>query len=90
MDFIAENGMILTDKDFDEIAKEYESGDWEGGLGPITVGRPRLSEEGVRTISFKLPLSRLSAIDKAIEKSGQSRSEFIREAVDYALIAQLG
>jgi hypothetical protein len=87
MDIITDKGVAVTDEMFDKMAAEYESGTWEGGVGRIVMGRPRLSDEDTQTISFKLTKSRVAAIDRITEKSGETRSEFLRNAVDRALVA---
>ena len=77
----------VTDEQLDSLAADYESGTWKGRLGPVVQGRPRLYEEEMRTISFRIPASRLRAIDAYAERSGKSRSEFLRQAIDDALLA---
>lgn len=77
----------VTDGQLDALAAEYESGDWKGALGPVVQGRPRLYEEEMRTISFRIPASRLRAIDAHAERDGKSRSEFLRQVIDDALLA---
>ena len=77
----------ITDEQLDSLAADYESGTWKGRLGPVVQGRPRLYEEEMRTISFRIPASRLRAIDAYAERSGKSRSEFLRQAIDDALLA---
>ncbi|WP_454933680.1 ribbon-helix-helix domain-containing protein [Actinomyces oris] len=77
----------VTDEQLDSLAADYEAGDWKGRLGPAVQGRPRLYEEEMRTISFRIPASRLQAIDAHAERNGKSRSEFLRQAIDDALLA---
>ena len=77
----------VTDEQLDFLAADYESGDWKGRLGPVVQGRPRLYEEEMRTVSFRIPASRLQAIDAHAERNGKSRSEFLRQAIDDALLA---
>ena len=78
----------VTEEQLDAWAKEYEDGSWKGHLGEITPGRPKLYSEDLETISFRLPKSRVKAIEVVIKKTGGSRSEFLREAVDMALLAK--
>ena len=77
----------VTDEQLDSLAADYDSGDWKGRLGPVVQGRPRLYEEEMRTVSFRIPASRLQAIDAHAERNGKSRSEFLRQAIDDALFA---
>ena len=87
MEYIAENGAVLTDAMLDEMAKEYEDGTWSGH-GPISPGRPPLFDEEMVTVSFRLPISRVKAVETAASESGQSKSEFFRKAVENALLAR--
>ena len=77
----------VTDEQLDSLAADYDSGDWKGRLGPVVQGRPRLYEEEMRTVSFRIPASRLQAIDAHAERNGKSRSEFLRQVIDDALLA---
>lgn len=86
MKHIAEDGTALTDELLDKLAEEYESGAWKGDLGEVTRGRPKLCEEELETVSFRLPKSRIAAIEAVAKKRGQSKSEFLRQAVDRNLI----
>lgn len=77
----------VTDEQLNRMAAEYESGSWEGGVGTIVPGRPRIYDEEMETISFRLPKSRVNAIDAKARRNGETRSQFLRQAVDDALLA---
>jgi hypothetical protein len=48
LDVKTKNGVIITDKMFEELAAAYESGNWPGAAtGEMTMGRPRIAEEEV-------------------------------------------
>ncbi len=83
----ADDGTLLTDGMLDELAEEYENGAWEGH-GKVSPGRPRIYDEDMETVSFRLPKSRIFAIGAVAKSRGESKSEFIREAIDAALLAQ--
>lgn len=70
---------------FDEMAKEYEEGAWSG-IGEVTMGRPKLYDEDLETISFRLPKSRIAAVEAVAKKRGISKSEFYRRAIDRELL----
>ena len=74
------NGYILTDEEIEENAARWEEGAWEGGLVSLRVGRPRLSEEENKNISFKCPASAAELIGRAAKAQGVKKSEFIRRA----------
>lgn len=82
----------VTDEQLDHMSAEYESGEWQGSVGPIAPGRPRLYDEELETIAF--PKSRVNAIDakakrngETRKRNGETRSQFLRQAVDNALLA---
>ena len=65
--------------------EKYEKGDFSDmRFGEAIDGRPQAK---MKTTSFKLFDFELTAIDKAAEKEGISRSAFIRRACDNELIA---
>ncbi|WP_165047221.1 MULTISPECIES: CopG family transcriptional regulator [unclassified Adlercreutzia] len=66
-------------------AEKHESGDFSSfDFGKPIDGRPTAK---MRTTSLKLYDFQLKAIDKAAEKEGVSRSEFVRRAIDNELVA---
>lgn len=86
MKFKTSTGKVLDDAQLDEMAREYEDGSWEGH-GEVSPGRPRLYGEEMETVSFRIPHSRVAAIEAAIRESGISKSEFYRRAIDRELLA---
>lgn len=87
MEYVADNGIVLTDAMFDKMAQEYEEGTWEGDPDATTPGRPKLYDEDMETVSFRLPESRQSAVEAVTRRLGISKSEFFRNAVDHELAA---
>ena len=77
MSYKLKNGYILTDEEIEERSKVYESGDWEGTLENIKVGRPTSFDEVLVTVPVKFPKSMVDKIDEISE----NRSDFIRRAV---------
>lgn len=77
----------MTEEELEREAAQFESGAWEGGLRSISVGRPRLYDEDMGTVSFRLPASQQQAVAAASERLGISRSEFFRNAIDHELMA---
>ena len=86
MSFVAHNGEILDDAAFDARAREYEEGTWSG-VSEVSAGRPKMYDEDMETVSFRLPKSRMSAIEAHIGLHGGSKSQFFRDAIDEALLA---
>ena len=85
MEFKDRSGEVITDERFDAMAEEYEAGTW-GGIGEITMGRPKLYDEDLETVSFRLPKSRIAAVEAVAKRRGESKSDFYRKAVDRALL----
>ena len=85
MGFEADNGTVLTDEMLDKRAEEYEYGTWSGH-GEVAMGRPRLYDEDMGTVSFRLPCSRIRAVEAAAKRQGESKSDFFRRAIDRELL----
>lgn len=85
MGFEADNGTILTDEMLDERAEEYEKGTWSGH-DEVVMGRPKLYDEDMGTVSFRLPCSRIRAVEAAAKRQGESKSDFFRRAIDRELL----
>ena len=85
MGFEADNGTVLTDEMLDKRAEEYEDGTWSGH-GEVAMGRPRLYDEDMGTVSFRLPCSRSRAVEAAAKRQGESKSDFFRRAIDRELL----
>jgi hypothetical protein len=83
MSIQTKNGVLLTEEMIEELAAAYESGNWPGvATGEIVMGRPRLADEEVKTVTFKLPVSKIVALDKKAKSRAATRSDALREAVD--------
>jgi len=78
----------MTDEELASLesdAKRYENGNWPEGKTTI-MGRPPLYDDDELTnVTFRIRKSRLLAIDRMASRTGESRSEFFREAIDRAL-----
>jgi len=88
MAYTKKDGTLVSDEWMDKIASAAESDELPGVVlsTKTHAGRPKLYEDNeLKTISFRLPVSQLVAIESAVKRSGESRSDFLREAVDKAL-----
>jgi len=88
MGYKKKDGSIISDEWMDATAAAAERGVLPGVVVATQAGagRPKLyKDDELTTISFRLPQSRVRAIDSAIKQQGESRSQFLREAVDKAL-----
>jgi len=88
VDFIAENGRVITDDMFDMMTERHMSGDWSSAkIGKVVKGRPSIADEEVKPVIFRLPVSKIAAIDACAAEKGETRSQFLRDIVDAALPA---
>lgn len=81
-------GYTLTDEDFERMAKEAERGEYPGTPGTWVVrpqGRPPLADEELVTVAFKVPRSQRDALDRKAASRNETRSQFMRDALDKAL-----
>ena len=74
------SGYVLTDEEIEARARQWEEGTWEGDLVVLRVGRPRLSAEENKNLSFKCPASGAELIERAAKAQGVKKSEFLRRA----------
>jgi hypothetical protein len=72
----------------DEWADAFESGTWPEGR-TVVLGRPRMASEEVRPVTFKLPISKINALDRLASNQGETRSEFLRNVIDRELTAAI-
>lgn len=87
-DVVLSDGTVLTEEMMDKIAEDAERGILPGKPGRFIIGppgRPRLSDEDLVTIAFKVPRSSRDQLDEAARAKGQRRSDFLRDALEAAL-----
>jgi len=76
----------VTADELEKSAEAYESGEWPAGR-TTRIGRPPFyDDDELESITFRLSKSRIRAIEAILAEKGKTRSEFLREAVDQALI----
>lgn len=81
-------GYTLTDEDFERMAEEAERGEYPGTAGAWVVrpqGRPALADEELVTVAFKVPRSQRDALDRKAASRKETRSQFMRDALERAL-----
>jgi uncharacterized protein (DUF1778 family) len=71
------------------VSVSHETDTWQGSLGKVTMGRPKISDEELVGITFKLPKSQLALIERIAKDRGETRSEFLREVVSRATVSEL-
>lgn len=80
------NGVAVTDEMLDQMASEFEGGNWQGHLENVVLSIPK-AEEPTKVETFRITSSRAAAVKKATKVHGISKSEFYRRAVDRELAA---
>ncbi len=80
MSMHTKDGRPVTDEMLDEWPEAYERGEWPEGK-TVVMGRPRLADEEVRPVTFKLPVSPFA---RSPESARALRHEVaaLRQAVD--------
>ncbi|MBC2888443.1 ribbon-helix-helix protein, CopG family [Gordonibacter massiliensis (ex Traore et al. 2017)] len=77
----------VTEEQLDKEAEEYENDTWDASkFGKVVMGRPSLADEEVKPITFRLPVSKIAALDRRAAREGRTRSEELRLAVDDRLM----
>ncbi|MBQ9057742.1 MAG: hypothetical protein IJ125_01000 [Atopobiaceae bacterium] len=92
MEYKLSNGTVLTDEDIERLAEDIEKNGLPGKPGKFIIappGRPRLSEEELVTVAFKIPRSQRDKLDDVVDALGKKRSEFLRDALEAALEREL-
>jgi hypothetical protein len=75
----------LSATEIDRKAAAYESGEWPEGE-TVRIGRPpTYDDDELENITFRIRKSRLLIVDRAAKTAGESRSDFLRNAVDEKL-----
>lgn len=81
MQYTLKSGKVVTDEEIEAMAEAVASGELPGQWsGDVVIGRPRLADEPLDVISFKVPHSTAQVIKRAAEQEGESRSAFLRKA----------
>ena len=86
MEYKLTDGSSVTDEKLEQIAEEFESGEWKGHLENIRVSLPD-REEPTKVLTFRLTASRAAAVKTAAKRAGITQSDFIRHAIDRELAA---
>ena len=88
MEYRLKDGSVLTDEMIEALAEDIEKNGLPGKPGKYLIGppgRPRLSDEDLVTVAFKVPRSKREEMDEVAARRDQTRSEFLRDALEAAL-----
>jgi hypothetical protein len=76
----------VTTEQLDTFAAEYESDDWSHmKFGAPKIGRPRIADEKLDTVVVKIPHSKAVEMGHVIRRRGETRSDFVRRAIEREL-----
>ena len=76
----------VTEEQLDARAEEYENDTWDAThLGKPVMGRPSIADEEVRPVTFRLPVSKIIALDDRADKNNRTRSDELRAIIDQYL-----
>ncbi|MBR6459710.1 MAG: hypothetical protein IKS49_06070 [Actinomycetaceae bacterium] len=82
-------GRVLSDADFDVLAKKADAGDYGTNWTVVRPqGRPRLSETKPKNVSVLFTQEQIAAMAKRLAKTGETRSQYLRRLVqeDLAIV----
>ena len=90
------SGATLTDDEIERLGEAAERGEYPGTPGDLITITPVVAERTqyahmpqhrshLVTIAFKVPRSHRDALDRRAEAQGETRSQFMREALERAL-----
>lgn len=88
MEYTTKSGFVLTEDMIEDLAERAERGEYPGRPGKVVVapqGRPPLCDEELVTVAFKVPRSCRDLMDAAAATRHETRSQFLRRAVEAAL-----
>lgn len=88
MKYELNDGTVVAEEYFEQLSEKAAQGDYPGAPGEWIVrpqGRPRLAEEDLVTIAFKVPRSQREALDERASQRNETRSQFMREVLLAAL-----
>lgn len=88
MEYRTKSGFVLTEDMIEELASQAERGEYPGKPGRIVVappGRPKLCDEELVTVAFKVPRSYRDRMDERAAMRHETRSQFLRHALEAAL-----
>ena len=89
MEYRLKSGAVLTDEDIERLSEAAARGEYPGTPGEWIIrpqGRPKLADEDLVTIAFKVPRSQREAVDDLASARGKTRSQLMRDIVAAALL----
>ena len=90
VEYKTKSGYVLTDEMLEDLGDAISRGEYPGNTGRVIVapvGRPPLyPNDELVTVAFKIPRSFRDKLDTEAKKKSESRSKFLREVLNKALL----
>lgn len=90
MGYTLKGGASVDESYFEKLSDAAALGDYPGEPGEWIVkpqGRPKLCDEELVSVTFKIPKSQRDALDRKARSLNESRSEYLRRMTARDLIA---
>lgn len=84
MEYTLKGGVSVDDAYFEKLSDAAAGGDYPGEPGEWLVrpqGQPKLCDEDLVSVTFKMPRSQYDALSKKAKSLNKSRSEYLQRAV---------
>ena len=75
------NGEVLTDADFERMADEFATRDFDLSKFTRLPGRPLMGKVVAEVVPVRMEPSIVKSIDRRAKKEGTTRSDIIRQAI---------
>jgi hypothetical protein len=76
------NGEILTDEDFERMADDVATRDFDLSKFTRLPGRPLMGDEVAQVVPVRIEPAIVKSIDRRAKREGTTRSDIIRQAIN--------
>jgi len=81
------DGEILTDADFDRMADDFATRDFDLSRFTRLPGRPLMGNAVAQVVPVRIEPAIVESIDRRAKKEGTTRSDIIRQAINTYLVS---
>jgi len=81
------DGEILTDADFDRMADDFATRDFDLSRFTRLPGRPLMGNAVAQVVPVRIEPAIVESIDRRAKKEGTTRSDIIRRAINTYLVS---
>ena len=79
------NGEVLTDADFERMADDFATRDFDLSRFTRLPGRPLMGKAVAEVVPVRIEPAIVESIDRRAKKEGTTRSDIIRQAINIYL-----